>query len=103
LDKTRIKIDQSKEKIYNEIHNIQLRLEEAQKRILSGRKSLQTAQKAFEIAQISADNGLATQLELKDVRMLYDQATLNSYASIYDYLDAYFDWEQASGQLNKKR
>jgi hypothetical protein len=38
------------------------------------------------------------QLELKDVRVLYDQATLNCYASIYDYLDAYFDWEQATGQ-----
>lgn len=102
LDKARIKIDQGKEKIYNEIHNIRLRLEEAQKRILSGKKSLQTAKKAFDIAQISADNGLATQLELKDTRVLYDQATLNCYASIYDYLDAYFDWEQASGQLDKK-
>ncbi|MFC2155553.1 TolC family protein [Acidobacteriota bacterium] len=102
LEKARIKIDQSKEKIYNEIHNIQLRLEEARKRILSGKKSLQTAKKAFEIAQISADNGLATQLELKDVRVLYDQATLNCYASVYDYLDAYFDWEQTTGQLDKK-
>lgn len=100
LDKTRIKIDQSKEQIYNQVRNIQLRLEEAQKRILSSRKSLQTAKKAFEIAQISADNGLATQLELKDARVLYDQATLNCYASTYDYLDAYFDWEQATGLLN---
>ncbi|MCK4763524.1 MAG: TolC family protein [Candidatus Aminicenantes bacterium] len=101
-DKTRIKIEQSKERIYNQAENIRLRLQEAQKRILSGRKSLQTAKKAFEIAQISADNGLATQLELKDVRMLYDQATLNCYASVYDYLDAYFDWQQALGKVENK-
>ena len=100
LDKSRIKIEQQRDKIDNQVRNIYLRLEEAQKRILSGKKSLQTAKKAFEIAQISADNGLATQLELKDIRVLYDQATLNCYASVCDYLSAYFDWEQATGKDN---
>jgi len=99
LEKTRIKIDKEKEKIYNDIHNIWLRLEEARKRIQSAKKSLETAKKAFKIAEITAANGLATQLELKDARVIYDQATLNGYASTYDYLDAYFDWEQATGSL----
>lgn len=101
LDKTRIKIEQAGEKIYNEIENIRLRLEEARERIESSQKTLETAKKAFQIAEISAQNGLVTQLELKDTRLIYDQATLNCYASVYDYLDAYFDWEHAVGELKK--
>jgi len=99
LEKIRIRIDQTKEKIYNEIENIYLRLKEAHARIESSKKSLQTAAKAFKIAEISADSGLITQLELKDTRLLYDQATLGSYAAVYDYLDAYFDWQQAVGKV----
>ncbi len=42
---------------------------------------------------------LATQLELKDVRVAFDQAQLNFYSSVYDYLAAYFDWELANGMV----
>ena len=54
-------------------------------------------EKAFEIAEITSDNGLATQLELKDARLAYDQAKLNYFAAQYEYLEAYFDWELAVG------
>ncbi len=101
LEKTRIKIEKEKESIYNEVHNIYLRLEEAGKRIEAARKLQETAKKAFEIAEVTAANGLATQLELKEARVAYDQAQLNSYAAVYDYLDAYFDWEQASPPGNQ--
>jgi outer membrane protein len=97
LEKTRIQIDKERDNIYNELKNIYLRLEEASRRVQSASKTLETAKKAFEIAEITAANGLATQLELKDARVLYDQAQLNVYAAAYDYLDAYFDWEQAVG------
>lgn len=97
LEKTRIKIDKEKETVYKDLRDIRLRLEEARKRMVSAEKSLETAKKAFDIAEITAANGLATQLELKDARVLYDRATLNLYASTYDYLDAYFDWQQAAG------
>jgi outer membrane protein TolC len=97
LEKTRIKIDRERETIYNEIHNIHLRLEEAHQRVEAAKATLETAKKAFEIAEITAANGLATQLELKDARVVYDQSRLNVYAAAYDYLDAYFDWQQAAG------
>ena len=97
LEKTRIKIDQEKEAIYNEIHNIHLRLEEARQRVGAAKTTLETAKKAFEIAEVTAANGLATQLELKDARVVYDQARLKVYSAEYDYLDAYFDWQQAAG------
>jgi outer membrane protein len=98
LEKARIKLEKEKETIYNDIRNIYLRLKEAQNRMLSARKTLATAKKAFEIAEVTAANGLATQLELKDARLIYDQAHLNSYAAAYDYLAAYFDWQEAVGK-----
>jgi outer membrane protein TolC len=99
LEKTRLRIDKEKERIYNDLSNIRLRLEESRKRMQSAGKSLETAKKAYKIAEITAANGLATQLELKDARVVYDQAMLNSFAAAYDYLDAYFDWEQAVGEI----
>ncbi|MGD2085397.1 MAG: TolC family protein [Candidatus Aminicenantes bacterium] len=95
LDKTRLKIQKQQEAISNELRNIYLRLQEANKRVQAAKTILETAKKAWEIAEVTAANGLATQLELKDARMAYDQARLNSYAATYDYLDAYFDWQQA--------
>jgi outer membrane protein TolC len=97
LEKTRLKIQKEQEAISNELRNIYLRLEEAGKRIQAAKTTLETAKKAWEIAEVTAANGLATQLELKDARMVYDQARLNSYAAVYDYLDAYFDWQQSVG------
>jgi len=99
-DKTRIKIEKQQDEIANEIRNIYLRLEEANERMKAAKVTLETARKAFEIAEVSATNGLATQLELKEARVAYDQAQLNGYAAAYDYLDAYFDWELASGNGN---
>jgi len=99
LDKTRIKIDQTKDNIYNEISNVYLRLKEAHQRIYSAEATLKVAQKAFNIAENTAKNGLTTQLELKDARIGFDQAKMNHYAAIFDYLAAYYDWEQSIGAV----
>ena len=99
LEKSRINIDKNKDKISNELTNIFLRLDEAEKRIQSAKGTLNSANKAFKIAEVSADNGLITQLELKDTRIFNDQANLNYYKAVYDYLDAYFDWEKATGKV----
>jgi len=96
-EKTRIQIEKEKDNIYKNLRDIYLRLEEAEKRMQASKTILATAKKAFEIAEVTASNGLATQLELKDARVIYDQAILNSYAAAYDYLDAYFDWQQEAG------
>ena len=100
LEKSNINIDKSKDNITNEMNNIFLRLDEAEKRIQAAKGTLNSAEKAFKIAEVSADNGLITQLELKDARIFNDQANLNYYKAVYDYLDAYFDWEKATGQVD---
>lgn len=99
LGKTRLNIEKTKEKIENEMTGIELRLKEAHERIVSAETTLNTAKQGFEIAEVTAYNGLATQLQLKDARVGFDQATLNYYAAIYDYLDAYFDWELTTGNV----
>lgn len=100
LDKTRIRINQTEDAVHKEIMDISLRLEEAKDRILSAEATRETAEKAFQIAQASAKSGLATQLELKDARVVFDQAQLTHYAAIFEYLSAYFDWEKAVGEVN---
>jgi outer membrane protein len=101
LEKAKIQVDKTKEEILTQLQNIYLRLKEADTRVSAGKQGVETAQKAFKIAESSARNGLATQLELKDARLLYDQAILNYYTAVYDYLAAYFDWELATGRMDR--
>ncbi len=103
LDRSRLQLDQAKDNIRTETANIQLRLLEAHKRIQSARAAVTTTQKAFSIAETTSKAGLTTQLELKDSRVMLDQAQLRYYAAVYEYLEAFFDWQKASGSLTLKR
>ena len=100
LDKTDIKLVQSQDEVFRNIKNVRLRLKEAYSRILSADKTRETARRAFEIATTSADNGMATQLELADSRVQLQMAVLNYYVATYDYLDAYYDWQLAIGKVS---
>ena len=101
LNKSEIRMDKSKDDILQNIKNVRLRLREAYSRILSAGVTRETARRAFDIAQTSSENGLATQLELKDARVQVEQAVLNYYVATYDYIDAYVDWELATGKVGK--
>jgi outer membrane protein TolC len=100
LDKTEIKLTQSQDEVFRNIKNVRLRLKEAYFRILSADKTRETARRAFEIATSSADNGMATQLELDNSRVQLELAVLNYYTATYDYLDAYYDWQLAIGRVS---
>jgi outer membrane protein TolC len=97
LNKADLELEKMQDQIFIQIKNLDLKLTEAENRINSAESTLNIAKKAFNIAEITADNGLSTQLELKDARLAYDQAQLNYYAATYEYLEAYFDWELAVG------
>ena len=58
-----------------------------------------SARRAWEIAETRVANGLATQLELSQSRLVYDQARLGYYSAVYDLLAARFDWEQVTGTV----
>ena len=100
LDKTDIKVLQSQDEVFRNIKNVRLRLREAYSRILSADKTRETARRAFEIATTSADNGMATQLELADSLVQLELAVLNFYVATYDYLDAFYDWQLAIGNVS---
>ena len=97
VDQTNLRIEKFENEIFTEINNLELKLQEAEKRIASAESTFKTAKKAFGISEIMFENGLATQLELKDARLGYDQAKLNYFAAVYEHLEAYFDWELAVG------
>jgi outer membrane protein TolC len=100
LDKTEIKLTQSQDEVFRNIKNVRLRLKEAYFRILSADQTRETARRAFEIARSSTENGMATQLELDNSRVQFELAVLNFYTATYDYLDAYYDWELATGRVS---
>ncbi len=102
LDMTRINIDRTIENIEMQTESIRLRLVEASKRIVTAEATLKTAEKAFEIAEATSKAGLTTQLELKDSRVVLDQATTGKYSAVYEYLDAYFDWELSIGRVTTR-
>ena len=97
VDQSNLRISKFENEIFTEINNLELKLQEAEKRITSAESTFKTAKKAFEISEITFENGLATQLELKDARLGFDQAKLNYYAAVYEHLEAFFDWELAVG------
>ena len=101
LDKSKLRLQKARKQIATELHSIYLRLDEAKQNIQAAQSALQAAEKGFQIAEVSAKNGLITQLELKDARLQFDAARLNLYNAIYNYLDAYFDWQKAVGRVEE--
>ena len=99
--KTQTRIAQLKDKIEIDLDNVWLNLQEANERIAASGKNVSTAGRAFEIAETRWDNGLATQLELKDSRLFLDQAKVNWLTAQFDYLKAYFDWQMVTGQWDE--
>ncbi|MFZ0391024.1 MAG: TolC family protein [Calditrichia bacterium] len=100
VQRVKTRIDMANDNIRIELQNIRLRLKEAQERMQATQKSVNTARRAYEIAESRVIHGLATQLELKDSQVLLDQAQVSYYSAIYDYLEAYFDWQLATGQVD---
>lgn len=98
LRQTTTQIAQKENDIHTELESIRLTLLEAHQRIESAEQTRDTAQEAYDVTRTSLENGLVTQLELKDARVSLEQAQLGYYSAVYDYLSAYFDWQQAIGR-----
>jgi outer membrane protein TolC len=100
-ERSQVSLIKKQDEIQTQINNLQLLLDESSSRIISAETTLETAVKAYNIMEISSLNGLATQLDLKDARLNLSGAQLNYYSAIYDYLDSYFQWQQAIGEGDK--
>ena len=100
VERVKTRITKAYDDIRIELKNIHLRLIESRQRIEAAQSSIGTARRGYEIAETRMENGLATQLELRESRVDLDRAQVNFYSAIYDYLAAYFDWQRAVGEVN---
>jgi len=99
LDKSAVRVAQRRDEIRVDARNTRLRLEEARQSVEAASRSVESARRAYEIAETRVVNRLATQLELNQSRVVYDQARLGYYAAVYDLLAARFDWEFVTGTV----
>lgn len=102
VEKVKTRIDQTTDNIRIDLLNIRLRLREARQRIDAARHGVQTARRAYEIAEVRVQNQLSTQVELKENRVALDRAQVNYYSAIFDYLNAYFDWQLSIGAVSER-
>lgn len=73
-------------------------LQRTQVLLLARRETVQQAQRAQRIAQVRYTNGLATQLEVSDARLLLQQAQVNEAQAMRDYLMSITQLERALGR-----
>jgi len=98
--KSKIRLQEQQEQVGVELINARLRLEEAFERIGGSTRNVAVARRAFEIAQTRVVNGISTQLELRDSRLLLDHARVNDLSARYDYIKAYLNWQKVTGRWN---
>lgn len=73
-------------------------LQRTQVLLLARGETVQQARQAQRIAQVRYTNGLATQLEVSDARLLLQQAQVNEAQAMRDYLMSIAQIEQALGR-----
>ncbi len=73
-------------------------LQRTQVLLLARRETVQQAAQAQHIAQVRYANGLSTQLEVSDARLLLQQAEVNQAQAMRDYLMSVVQLEQALGR-----
>ncbi len=98
-DKSAVRVAQLRAEIGVDVINTRLRLEEARQSVQAASRSVDSARRAYEIAETRVANRLATQLELSQSRLVYDEARLGYYSAVYDLLAARYDWQMVTGTV----
>jgi len=98
LSMTRYQKRKVKEGIRLEVIEAFQNLETAREEIMSQQANVEEAEEAYRLASIRFANGLATQLEVKDVELALNIARTNYIQSLYDYNVARARAEKAIGE-----
>lgn len=72
-------------------------VQQARSRIDAQESNIRQAEKGYQIAQISYQKGVATQLDVNDARFALTQSRLNQIQAINDYLVALVNFQQVTG------
>lgn len=98
LEQTRATRDQTAEMVALEVQQAKAELERAQSLVAARRVTVRQAQRAQHLATVRYANGMSTQLEVTDARLLAQQAETNEVRATRDYLYALAQLEHAVGR-----
>jgi len=95
--KTHIQVARLQDQIATELENVHLSLEESFKQIKSAERAVTAARRAYELANAQSQAGHVTQLELKDARIVWDQARIARLNALFTYQKALLKWRLVTG------
>ncbi|HEU5260785.1 MAG TPA: TolC family protein [Gemmatimonadales bacterium] len=90
--------DQAREQVALEVAQAKAEVERARSLLVARRETVRQAKRAQHLAGVRYANGMATQLEVSDGRVLAQQAEVNEVQATRDYLLALAQLEQALGR-----
>ncbi len=98
LDRARAERDQLRELAALEVERAVAEVQRAEALLAAQRLTVRQAARAYHLANVRYANGMATQLEVSDARLLAQQADVNEAQSLRDYLVGLADLERALGR-----
>jgi len=98
LEQTRAQRDQVIEQVALDVAHARAELERARSLIAARRVTVRQARRAQHLATVRYANGMSTQLEVTDARLLAQQAETNEVRATRDYLFALAQLEHAVGR-----
>jgi len=90
--------DQAREQVELEVAQARAEVERARALLVARRATVRQAKRAHYLAGVRYANGMATQLEVSDARVLTQQAEVNQVQATRDYLLALAQLERALGR-----
>ncbi len=90
--------DQAREQVALEVAQAKAEVERAWSLLAARRETVRQAKRAQHLAGVRYTNGMATQLEVSDARVLAQQAAVNQVQATRDYLLALAQLERALGR-----
>lgn len=98
LERARADRDQAQELATLEVEQAAAEVHRAQALLAAQRLTVRQAQRAHHLANVRYANGMATQLEVSDARLLAQRAELNEAQALRDYLVGLAQLERALGR-----
>lgn len=98
LERARAERDQTREQVAIDVAQARAELARTQSLLAARRQTVRQAQRAQQLAGVRYANGMATQLEVSDTRVLAQQAEVNEVQATRDYLLALAQLEHALGR-----
>jgi len=97
LEQLRMGLDSLESGVRMNVDNVLLRLEEEKSKILSGEKGVELALRLYDSTKKRYENGMASNMELRDSQVSLNSAQLGYLKAMYDYNLALFDLMDAVG------